>query len=386
MDLERALGQLFVVGVEVAGARVTDVQASGAAVAGAAGDLDHALERAFADDPLGGFILFQRNLHQDLAPAVAREAMARALAGARARSEAAGHATPFLMIDHEGGRVHRLEGSATRFPPPGRLSALAPERVAAVCRQQADELRAIGFNTILGPVLDVCPATGTASHIGPRSYSGDPQLAAELGALAVRAFMERGILPVPKHFPGYGAAPVDPHLDLPTRTDPLEDLVARDLLPYERAVAAGCPAIMTAHIVATCLDPALPCTLSAAWLGHLRRELGFAGCLVSDDLCMASVKDRYGLAELAELTLRAGLDVLLVCHPGPGAIADTRRHLAAVAGADPAFRERVDEALARVAAARRLFDEGPPAPPLDPDLFARGEALRVELAEQGVTW
>lgn len=361
------LGQLFVIGVE--GTR-----------------FDDGLRRLLHDLRPGGLILFQRNLRQDLPPAAARRALAELTGGLRDCAREAGLPSLFLMLDHEGGRVHRLEGAATRFPPPGRLAALAPERIAAVHRQQADELRALGFNTVLGPVLDVCPAEGTRSHIAARSYGGQPELAADLGALAVGAFLERGLLPVPKHFPGYGAAPVDPHQDLPRRDDALEALEATDLLPFRRAVAAGAPLLMTAHIVASCLDAERPVTLSPPWLRHLRRELGFQGCVLSDDLCMASVRARHEPGELAELSLRAGQDLLLVCQESPQTLGWARRELEAAAAADPALEARAQQALRRVQAARALIDQAPPPPALEAALFAAGEALRAELAAEGVSW
>lgn len=366
MSEQPHLGLLCVVGVE-------------------ATSCDASVRRLIEEDRVGGLILFQRNLVAGSGPEV-RARLAELLREVRACAAQAGLPTPFLMIDHEGGRVHRFAESVTRFPPPGRLGPLGPERVAEVCRHQADELRALGFNTILGPVLDVCPAEGTASHIGPRSYAGSPELAASLGTRAIAAFLERGILPVPKHFPGYGAAPLDPHYHLPTRTDPLAALVSGDLVPFKAAAAADCPAIMTAHIVATGLDPEHPCTLSPTWLGYLREELGFGqGCVVSDDLCMKSVSERFGPPLLAERCLRAGLDLLLVCHPGPGSVAEIQDHVRAAAAADPEFAARIASAQANVARARGRLDQTP-APALTDALFARGEALRAALAAEGAVW
>lgn len=335
--------------------------------------LDAPTRRRLADDQVAGVILFTRNAPADATPEAVRASLRTLLAEARACFAAEGLPEPLCMVDHEGGRVHRFGDALTHFPPPGHLAPLGVEAVEEVARQQARELRALGFNTILGPVLDLCPAEGTRSHIAARSYGDDPERTAALGCAAIAGFLAEGLLCVPKHFPSYGAHPVDPHLDLPTRTECLAELEARDLVPFRRALAAGAPALMTAHIVATGLDPELPCTLSPAWLSYVRDALDFDGCVVSDDLCMHSVKDRYGPADLAERCLRAGLDLLLVCHPGPETVAEIRVHLSAVAARDPGFAARLSEAARRVAVARAVATARPPA--LDDATFAAGAAL-----------
>ena len=352
-----SLGQLFVLGVE-------------------SPRFDAGLARLIEVEQVGGVITFARNLDSELAPEAAVEGLAELLAEVRACTRGAALPTPFLMVDHEGGRVHRFPGVVTHFPPPGLLAPAGPERIAAVCRQQADELRALGFNTILGPVLDVCPAEGSLSHIGARSFSGDPEEAAACGVLAVASFLERGLLPVAKHFPGYGVAPVDPHLDLPVRSDSLAALEASDLLVFRRAIEAGLPALMSAHLVTRALDPEQPGTLSPRCLAYLRETLGFEGCVVSDDLCMGAL--RAPLPELSERALRAGLDLLLICHPEPETLRACTEHLAEVARAEPAFAARLQEALARVARAREGLDPSP-APAREASLFAKGAALRASL-------
>jgi beta-N-acetylhexosaminidase len=122
--------------------------------------------------------------------------------------------------------------------------------------------------------------------------------------------------------------------------------------------------IMTAHVVFPALDPAVPATLSPRVLGLLRRDLGFDGVIVSDDLEMKAVADRYGIEELVVGSLRAGCDAFLVCHR-----ADlqerAREALVHAAEADAGTRARLAEAAARMAVLRRRFAAAPYAPPAD---------------------
>ena len=100
----------------------------------------------------------------------------------------------------------------------------------------ARELALVGINLNLAPVLDV--ARKTACPQWGRSYSSDAERVAVFGEAAIRGFLEGGILPAAKHFPGLGDTVVDSHQILPTAQDPDPDR-ATDLLPFRRAVAAG---------------------------------------------------------------------------------------------------------------------------------------------------
>ena len=116
-----------------------------------------------------------------------------------------------------------------------------------------------------------------------------------------------------KHFPGHGAALDDSHVALPTVEADLELLEGRDLLPFREGIAAGAPAVMTAHVTYPALDPKAPATFSKRILGGLLRErLRFGGLVVSDDLEMQGAVGTYPLDEGARRALRAGADVVVV--------------------------------------------------------------------------
>jgi beta-N-acetylhexosaminidase len=217
-----------------------------------------------------------------------------------------------VAVDQEGGPVQRFREPFPEMPSARQFgSGGDPVTVAESARQVATGLRALGVNINLAPVLDVprnpdCP-------LWERSYSNDPEQVARFGLAAIQGYRDGGVLPVVKHFPGLGATYLDSHLDLPTVADGAvrQDL---DLLPFRRAVAAGVPGVMCAHVLVPAWD-ALPASLSrVATTRVLREQLGFSGLSFTDDLEMGAVAKHWPVAEAAKLAVAAGHDILLICE------------------------------------------------------------------------
>jgi beta-N-acetylhexosaminidase len=220
----------------------------------------------------------------------------------------------FLALDQEGGSVARVASGMTVFTSQMGLAA-TPDPVSAVQRaatMTAGELRANGVNWNFAPVADV-NSEPLNPIIGNRSYGSDPQRVSTLVAAAVRAYATAGLLCCAKHFPGHGAATVDSHLALPIIDVERARLDRVELPPFRAAIAAGVPAIMLAHLIVPALDPtpALPASLSRRITTDLlRRELGFAGLAVTDDLEMGALA-AIGEAAAGERAIQAGADFVL---------------------------------------------------------------------------
>ncbi|HET9809883.1 MAG TPA: glycoside hydrolase family 3 N-terminal domain-containing protein, partial [Candidatus Limnocylindria bacterium] len=202
----------------------------------------------------------------------------------------------------------------TVFPSQMALAA-TPDPVASVQRAAtitAEELRASGVNWNFAPVADVNNER-LNPIIGNRSYGSDPQRVSTLVGAAVRAYAAAGLLCCAKHFPGHGAATVDSHLTLPMIDVDRARLNRVELPPFRAAIAAGVPAIMLAHLIVPALDPtpSLPASLSRRITSDLlRRELGFAGLAVTDDLEMGALAS-VGEAAAGERAIEAGADYVL---------------------------------------------------------------------------
>lgn len=224
-------------------------------------------------------------------------------------------ASPLLVsVDQEGGRVARIRQPATQWPCMRDLGFLGDaELTKRVGHSIGTELRAMGIDANFAPVLDVdsCSANPV---IGDRSFSADPSLVALHGAALAAGLRQAGVAPCGKHFPGHGDTDQDSHLTLPSVPHELDRLRAVEWVPFRSAIGAGLEAVMTAHLVVQAIDEDLPATLSARVLGYLRGELGFGGVVISDDLEMKAVADRFSPQQIAELGLNAGVDLFLACH------------------------------------------------------------------------
>jgi beta-N-acetylhexosaminidase len=289
LSLAAKVGQLFIVGFE--GTEVTPALAAW-------------LEQ-FA---WGGVVLFGRN-------AKSPEQLLALLQGLQAVAQARGDLPLLIAIDQEGGRVARLKAPFTAFPSAAMLGRTGSEQlVHDVGHAIAMELRAVGITMNMAPVLDVL--TNPANTvIGDRAFSADPTCVARLGTACIRGMHAAAVLTTAKHFPGHGDTVLDSHVARPVSERSAAQLAACELLPFREAIATDVDAIMTAHVVYPAWDPQSPATLSPTILTEvLRGELGFGGAIITDDLGMSAVSDGWPWEEIPLLALRAGADVLLICH------------------------------------------------------------------------
>ncbi|MGB3670041.1 MAG: glycoside hydrolase family 3 N-terminal domain-containing protein [Phormidesmis sp.] len=236
-----------------------------------------------------------------------------------------------IAADIEEGVGQRFSG-ATWFAPPMALGQIAQKDLplAQTLAEQmgaatAQEATAIGLNWILAPVVDVNNNSANPV-INVRSFGEQAEIVAQLTSAFVKGTQARtyghAVLTSAKHFPGHGDTETDSHLSLPVVNHDFERLQALELVPFERAIAAGVDSIMTAHLHIPQLDPDYPSTLSKITLsGLLRRDLGFDGLIVTDALVMGGITQQYGAAEAAVLAVAAGADILLMPEDAQAAIA-----------------------------------------------------------------
>lgn len=253
----------------------------------------------------GGVILFSRNL-------VDPEQVARLT---NSLQEHAPNPPLLIAIDQEGGRVSRLPQGFTIFPSAASVAACqSPDVAYGVAEVTAKELRAVGINMNMAPVLDV-NSNPANPIIGNRAYGDSPKHVCLFGTAIMEGLQDNGVIPCGKHFPGHGDTTTDSHKVLPVVNSDRAQLDAIELNPFRYAIQQGIPTLMTAHVHYPALDPDAPATLSRPILTDLlRRELGFQGVTLTDDMEMRAILDHGTIDEASVRSLQAGADMVLICH------------------------------------------------------------------------
>lgn len=233
---------------------------------------------------------------------------------------AAGELPLFLASDEEGGSVQRLGSLLGPLPSAANVaSTMTPDQARDLAAGYGAGMAELGFNMVLAPVVDI----GGGPGIGSRSYSESPAAVVDYAGAAIDGYVEAGLIPVLKHFPGHGRASGDSHVVLPT-TPPIGDLAQTDLVPYQELLGRSGIAVMVGHLDVPGLSSGIPTSLSGEAVdGLLRGELGFDGLVLTDSIVMGALSG-YPPGEAVRLALTAGADVMIVGSPSavPQLVAD----------------------------------------------------------------
>ena len=269
------------------------------------------------DVKVGGLILFERDSRSGEARNISSVEQVRQLTSdLQALARSCTGRRLLIAADNEGGLVMRL---STRLgylptPPPQALGDAGDPAVTALeSRRMGATLREAGINWNLAPVVDVAinPLNPAVVTLG-RSFSSDPQQVIVQARAFIQGMHEAGVLTSLKHFPGHGSSRTDSHLGFVDVTDTADLKI--ELAPYRALIKEKlADSVMTAHVFNRGLDPWNPATLSRFTIKrYLRGKLGYQGLVVSDDLLMGAIRQRYGVEEASVLALQSSVDMLLI--------------------------------------------------------------------------
>lgn len=342
MTLDEKVGQLFIVGFPQ-----TKVDAN--------------LEKFITKHKPGSYLLFKRNIKTADQIRALNDQLYKL-------SFKVSKLPPLIAIDQEGGAVSRLP------IVPAQPNALAvgqtqsPLMAEEMGRITGKFLREVGFNMNLAPVLDVSdPFSG--SFIGVRSFGSDPNLVRELGFAYSKGLLKARVVPTAKHFPGTGDLKADPHHKVVENRNSLDRLYSKDLLPYKGYAQLGPGvAVMLSHYIYPALDDSKePASFSKKIIQDiLRRDLGYKGLVVTDDLQMQGSRQLLRPEAAALKALQAGADIVMLTY----SFADQEKAFqyikkSVVAGDLPV--KAVDEKLRRILTAKafaNLYRRNPQSPSL----------------------
>jgi beta-N-acetylhexosaminidase len=271
-------------------------------------DLNVELKFLIGTLKVGGIILFSRNL-------IDPDQIKNLCVSMQAYARSVGQPPLLIAVDQEGGKVARLKEPFTRFP--GNPAMKGIEDAVFFARTTARELSGVGINMNLAPVMDVAPEN-INSVMADRAFSNDPGWVSALGCAVIEHLQAEKIMAVAKHFPGIGRTVLDSHYELPDLDIDMDAAQGFDLLPFKAAIEQDVAGIMLSHIRYKGIDPDWPASMSKIIADDLlRRQMGYGGVVMTDDLDMGAIQKHYDLKTAVGRTLSADIDMALICHAGP---------------------------------------------------------------------
>ena len=253
---------------------------------------------------VSGIILFDRNMES-------KDQVKSLIADINKTGKSAGLTPLFIGIDQEGGAVARMEDQLIKVPPAEEVGKESVEQAASLAKQVGTELKDLGFNINFAPVADLGLTYG-------RSFSANPDEVVRYASAVGKAYEEAGLWYSYKHFPGIGKTDVDLHADTSVVPVPKETLLNEDTKVFVDLIKQSKPntyAIMVSHAMYPQIDPDHPSSLSKAIITDwLRKDMGYNGVVVTDDMDMGALAKHYTFGDMAVQSILAGSDILLVCH------------------------------------------------------------------------
>ena len=229
----------------------------------------------------------------------------------------------FICVDQEGGMVNRVSFGTTGSGNMALAAAGDTSLTEETAKMMGDEIKALGFNMDFAPDCDV-NSNPANPIIGVRSFSDDPNLAAEHVKAFIKGMDAAQVSTALKHFPGHGNVGEDSHSHLPCADFSLEELKACDLIPFQAGIDQGTDMIMTAHIQFPQIEKGtytsiqdgeeinLPATLSRTIVtGLLREQMGYNGIVITDAMVMDAIDEHFDPMDAAVMAINADVDILL---------------------------------------------------------------------------
>lgn len=304
-----------------------------------------AAAKLVADYHLAGLIFMAPNIEN-------AAQLKKVTAAVQNQQHAAGRDWPAIIsVDQEGGRVARLRGVIDQVPAFAKLAAAGNDEVQSVLESMAAQMADLGFTMDFAPVADVSIGPKDPT-IGDRAAGTDPEFVAAAAQAAMAGFLDGGVVPTIKHFPGHGSVTTDSHVEVPVQKRSLKELREKDFVPFAAAIDAGAPVVMMAHVSVEALDPGVPATLSSPAYELLRDELGFEGVIVTDAMNMQAITKTTGQGQEAVTALAAGADLVLM----PADIKAAHGAIVTALQEGDLEREQIAASAARVVALQLWFD------------------------------
>ncbi|UKS27614.1 beta-N-acetylhexosaminidase [Paenibacillus sp. HWE-109] len=288
MSVEEKIGQMIIAGID-------------------GYTVDSAARELLAEQHVGGIILYKPNV-QNTNQLVQ-------LTNSLKKTNASNKLPLWIGVDEEGGRVTRLPDELIKTPTSKEIGSKGSTKFAYnIGHLLGKELNAYGLNMDFAPDLDV-NSNPNNPVIGDRSFGSNASIVSSQGIQVMSGLQSQQVVSVVKHFPGHGDTSVDSHIGLPIVQNDLARLRKLELVPFAEAIKHQADAVMVAHILLPKVDPDNPASMSKTIMTDmLRKEMGFQGLIMTDDMTMGAITTNYGLGEAAVKSVLAGANIVMVGH------------------------------------------------------------------------
>ena len=308
-------------------------------------DIDDDSKAMLRQFHIGGVIYFDRNIKSQMQ----LKAFSEHLQAYAQGDEAQQKAPLFIGIDEEGGIVSR--GKDVIAVPESEQAIGAsgkPELAQASAVKTAQELKKVGINLNMAPVADV-------GSKDTRSFASDANTVTLFTSKAAEGYEQEGIMYALKHFPGIGKGKVDSHKEV-SRVDAAKGIMEKeDLVPFAEMIKTRRPEnymILVSHLIYPCYDPDYSASQSSAVMTDLLRgKLGYKGIIITDDLEMGAVANHVSMRRIGVNAVKAGADIVLVCHEYPHE-EDVYMGLKDAVDAGEITEDRLNESVRRIVMAK----------------------------------
>lgn len=339
MTLEQKIAQMFV---------VTPQALTGYANVTAAGDTT---KTCYQQKPVGGILYMGENL-------LGSEQTEKMLADMQVIAKETTGLPAFLCVDEEGGSVARIaKNVAFGVNDVGSMSEIGATLDVSKAEQAGSTigtyLNSLGFNVDFAPVADVL-TNPENTVIGSRSFGSDAQVVSDMVSAELKGLQSQGIYGVVKHFPGHGGTTGDSHNEAVSLDKSLEELMATELLPFQRAVQDGVSFVMVGHIsVPAVVGDDTPASLSQMMVSSvLREQLGYDGIVITDAMNMAAITNTYTADQAAVMAVNAGVDIILM----PQDYDTAYNGLLAAVQDGTISEERINESVVRIVKVKQSME------------------------------
>lgn len=286
---------------------------------------------------MGGIILFDRNMET-------KEQVSTLIKDLQSTARKSEKVPLLVAVDQEGGLVQRMSDHLINVPSAEKLGQGDVNEAAKLALASGKELKDLGFNVNFAPVADI----GLGDH---RSYGTTAAEVTPFVKAVGQSYHEAGLIYSLKHFPGIGRTVTDLHKEGNTIDASRAELDVTDLKPYEELIPTvdnNDYMVMVSHAIYSGFDPDTPASLSKVIMQDLlRKQLGYKGVIITDDMEMGAVANHYSFGEMSVKSIQAGADIVLIGQEYDHAIEGYNAILKAVRSGDIS-KERLDDAVRHV--------------------------------------